>query len=87
MEPPVGSKAEIHDSFTIVLVDKHINAEVAEDSIMDFTDSIEDALDDDPTIGGLVARSYVVNREKQKVFDGDYSMVAVRVTLLTHRRE
>jgi hypothetical protein len=87
MEAPVGSKAEIRDSFLIVVVDKHINADVAEDSIMDFADSVEATLDDSPTIGGLVARSYVVNREKQKVFDADYSMVAVRVTLQTHRRE
>ena len=87
MEAPVGSKAMIRDTFLIVVVDKHINADVAEDSAMDFADSIEAALDDSPTIGDLVARSYVVNREKQKVFDADYSMVAVRVTLQTHRRE
>lgn len=87
MEAPVGSKAEIRDSFLVVVIDKHINADVAEDSIMDFADAIETALDDSPTIGDLVARSYVVNREKQKVFDADYSMVAVRVTLQTHRRE
>lgn len=87
MEPPVGSKAEIRDSFLIVVVDKDINAEHAEDSIMDFAESIEAGLDDSPTIGDLVARSYVVNRAKQKVFDADYSMVAVQVTLQTHRRE
>lgn len=87
MAPPVGSKAEIRDSFFVVVVDKHIDAERAEDSVMDFADSIEAALDDSPTVGGLVARSYVVNREKQKLFDGDYSMVACRIILQTHRRE
>lgn len=88
MEAPVGSKAEIHDSFYVVIVDKHIVAENAEDSVMDFADSVEAALDDSPTIGDLVARSYVVNREKQKVFlEGDYSMVACRITLATRRRE
>jgi hypothetical protein len=88
MQAPVGSKAEIRDSFVVVIVDKHIDAEKAEDSVMDFAESIEAALDDSPTIGGLVAASYVVNREKQKVFlEGDYSMVAVRITLATRRRE
>ena len=87
MEPPVGSKAEIRDSFFIVVVDKHIEAEKAEDSIMDFADSVEAALDDSPTIGGLVAYSWVVNREKQKVFLDDYSVCALRITLSTRRRE
>ena len=87
MEPPVGEKAEIRDAFFVVVVDKHVNAEEAEDSAMDFAESIEAVLDDSPSIDGLVARSYVINREKQKLFDGDYSMVALRVTLQTHRRE
>lgn len=87
MEAPVGSKAEIRDSFFVVVVDKHIEADRAEDSVMDFADSVEASLDDSPTIGGLVARSYVVNREKQKLFDGDYSVCALRITLQTHRRE
>ena len=69
-------------------VDKHIEADKAEDSVMDFAESIEAALDDSPTLGGLVAASYVVNREKQKVFlEGDYSMIALRITLSTRRRE
>ncbi|HLE74924.1 MAG TPA: hypothetical protein VI864_02640 [Candidatus Bathyarchaeia archaeon] len=88
MEPPVGSKAEIRDNFFVVVVDKHVDAEKAEDSVMDFADSVEAALDDSPTIGGLVAYSWVVNREKQKVFlEGDYSMIALRITLSTRRRE
>jgi len=87
MAPPVGAKAEIRDTFYIAIVDKHINAEKAEDSIAEFANSVEAALDDDPTIGGLVAASWVVNREKQKVFDADYSVCAVRLTLSTRRRE
>jgi hypothetical protein len=87
MNAPVGSIAEIKDLFYIVVVDKHIESDRAEDSIMDFAESIEAVLDDSPTIGGLVSRSYVVNREKQKVFDADYSVCACRITLQTHRRE
>jgi len=88
MEPPVGAKALIQDNFYVVVVDKHIDAEKAENSIMEFCDSVEAALDDSPTIGDLVAASWVANREKQKVFiEGDYSMCVVRLTLSTRRRE
>jgi hypothetical protein len=87
MEPPVGSKAEVKDVFLIVVVDKHIEADRAEDSVMDFAESVEAVLDNDGTVGGLVGRSYVTNREKQKLFDGDYSVCACRITFQTHRRE
>jgi len=88
-EAPVGSKAELKDIFFVAIVDKHINVEKAEDSVMDFVESVEAALDDDPTIGGLVAASYVVNREKVKWFEkeSDYSFRAVGLTLYTRRRE
>lgn len=87
MEPPVGAKQLIRDNFYVVVVDKHIEADKAEDSIMDFADSVEAVLDNDPTINNLVATSYVTNREKQKLFEGDYSIVALRITLSTRRRE
>jgi len=87
-DPPVGAKAQIFDRFYVVVVDKHIDAEKAEDSILEFCDSVEAALDDDSSIGGLVAASWVSNREKQKNFiEGDYSMCAIRLTLSTRRRE
>jgi len=87
MEPPVGAKAQIRDIFYIVIVDRHVDAEKAENSIMEFASSVEAALDDDPSIGGLVAASWVINREKQKLFESDYSIVAVRLTFATRRRE
>jgi len=87
MEPPVGAKAQIRDNFYIVIVDKHIEAEKAENSIMDFAESVEAALDDSPALGNLVAYSYVSNREKEKMFLGDYSICALRITLSTRRRE
>ncbi len=87
MSPPVGAKAEVKDNFFVVVVDKHINPEEAEDSIMDFTESVETVLDDSPSLNGTVATSYIINREKEKLFEGDYSIVAVRITLSTRRRE
>ena len=87
MEAPVGSKAEIKDKFYVVVMDKHIDAEYAENSIMEFANSVEAALDDSPTLYGSVARSFVINREKEKQFQRDYSMIAIRLTLTTFRRE
>ena len=87
MGAPVGSKAEIDDQFYVVVVDKHIDAEKAEDTIMEFAQSIEAALDDYTTIGDLVARSFIINREKEKQFQRDYSIIATRLTLSTFRRE
>ena len=87
MQPPVGSRTQILDQFYIVIVEKHIDAEKAEDSVMEFVDSVEAALDDAPTIGDLVAYSWVSNREKEKQFEGDYSLIAVRLTLSTRRNE
>ena len=86
-EPPVGTKTLFKDNFFIVVIDKSVNFEAAEDSIMDFVESTRTALKADATINSLVARSYVSNREKQKHFQGDYSIIAARVTLSTFRRE
>lgn len=88
MQPStMTAKSKIEDKFYVVVLDKHVDAEEAEDSIMDFAESVEAALDDDSTIGGLLAASYVINRDKEKRFRDNYSIVAVRVTLYTRRRE
>ena len=89
VDPPVGSKAQIHDSFYVVIVDKHVEAKVAEDSILDFAETIKTALKGFPTIGDLVEGSWVSNCEKDKWFEqgSDYSFRAIRVTLTTRRRE
>ena len=85
---PVGAKAEIRDNFYVAVVDKDTDAEKAEDKIMDWAEAVEAVLDDDPSIESLVATSFVVNREKQKLFDSNMaSIVAVRLTLFTRRRE
>lgn len=83
----MGAKMKVEDRFYVVVVDKHVNEDKAEDSVLDFVNSVEAALDDDPTIGGLVATSYVINREKVKFFERDYSICAMRITLYTWRRE
>lgn len=89
MEPPVSSKKQvIRDSFSVVCVCKHVDAEKAEKEAYTLAETIEDVLDNDMSIGAKVQASWVSNREKQKLFiQNDYSIVAVRVTLSSWRRE
>lgn len=88
MKHDIGSvTAEINDKFLIAVLDKHINVDKAEDSIMDFADTIETALESSVLLGGLVIDSWIINREKQKSFENDYSVVAVKITLFTRRRK
>lgn len=81
-----SNKLHIEDNFYIVVVDRHPDPSNAEDAIMDYAESIETALASDRTLGGYVAHSHVSNREKQKQFSSDYSVVAARITLQTYRR-
>ena len=89
MEPPVTSgKQVIRDSFSIVCVCKSLDFEKAEEEALTLVETVESVLDDYPTINALVSASWVSNREKQKLFEkNDYSIVAVRVTLSSWRRE
>lgn len=88
MKHDIGSvTAEINDKFLIAVLDKHINAEKAEDSIMEYVDTIETALESSVLLGGLVNDSWIINREKQKSFENDSSVVAVKITLFTRRRK
>ncbi len=86
-EAPVGSKQLFRDAFHIVVVDKNVDAEKAEDSVESFCPSVEDVLAAAATLGDTVSQSWVSNREKEKIFLGDYSVVACRITVQSWRRE
>lgn len=88
-KPGLGTVCEVQDSFNVVIVDKHIDAVKAENSVLEFAETLDTALEGDPTIGGLVAYSYVSNRQKAKWFEekSDYSFRATALTLFTRRRE
>jgi hypothetical protein len=75
------------DRIYIVVVNKHPNCETAETDVMAYAETVESSLDADRTLDGNVAYSYVADREKQKQFSGDHSIVAVRVTLNTWRKK
>lgn len=88
MEAPITQQQIVRDSFYIAVALKHQNQDRVEDDALSCVKNIEDTLDGDPTLGGTVATSWVSNREREKFFMQDeHSVVAIRVTLSTRRRE
>jgi len=82
-----ATKKKYEDRYYVVIVDKHADEEKAEDSVVDLMKNVEATLESDPTLSGKVETSYLINREKVKFFEGDYSLVAVRLALYTRSRE
>jgi len=87
LSAPIGLSQIYEDEFFVVIVDRHPDADKAENNVETFVSKIEDALAADPSINGLVAASYVKLREKTKVFEADASLAAVRLTLWSRRKE
>lgn len=87
-EPPITQQQVVRDSFYIAVAFKHQNQDRAEDDALACVKKVEDTLASAPTLAGTVATSWVSNREKEKFFMQDeHSVVAIRVTLSTRRRE
>jgi hypothetical protein len=86
-EAPTTSKQKITETFHIVIIDKAINQDQAEDSVLQFIMATRDAMKQEPTLSGMVDYSWFSRAEKEKNFDGDYSVVAIRLTLNTRRTE
>ena len=73
------------DEFFIVIITKNADADQAESDGLSLAEKAEALLSADRKLGGAVTDSLVVLREKQKVFDGKFSVNAVRLTLQTWR--
>lgn len=58
-----------------------------ENEVIDLAEKAVAALEADKTFCGKCFDSWVSNREKQKVLQGDYDLVAVRLTIHTERLE
>jgi hypothetical protein len=71
------------DDFYIVIVTKNPDADVAESDGLVLGESVEALFSASPNLGGSVTDSMVTQREKQKVFEGKYSINAIRLTLHT----
>jgi hypothetical protein len=73
------------DDFFIVIITKNADADQAESDCLVLAEKAEALLSADRKLGGAVTDSLVTLREKQKVFDGKFSVNAVRLTLQTWR--
>jgi hypothetical protein len=70
-----------------VLVRKNVDVDINESEVIDLAEKAVAALEADKTFGGKCFDSWISNREKQKIFQGDYDLVAVRLTIHTERLE
>jgi hypothetical protein len=73
------------DEFFIVIITKNTDADQAESDGLSLPEKVEALFSADRKLGGAVTDSLVTLREKQKVFDGKFSVNAVRLTLQTWR--
>lgn len=83
----VSNKMSVEDTLFVVVVSKHPSHEQAETNVMGYVEAIESSIVSDRTLDGNVAYCYVSNREKQKQFMNDYSIVACRLTVTTKRKK
>lgn len=73
------------DEFFIVIITKNADADQAESDGLSIAEKAQALFSADRKLGGAVTDSLVTLREKQKVFDGKFSVNAVRLTLQTWR--
>lgn len=87
--PPFSLQKQISDEFQLVIVDKSLDQDKAEDSVLEFVESIQTALKTDTSLGGTVRTSWPRAGRKQKLFEAgtDYSIVAAELILTTRRKE
>ena len=78
-------RKKVVDEFFIVIITKNSDADQAESDCLVLAEKAEALLSADRKLGGAVTDSLVTLREKQKVFDGKFSVNAVRLTLQTWR--
>lgn len=86
--PKLATQAEIRDVFTITWVSRFPDEDKAEIEATDAVKAIEDLFKANPTLNGKVNAAWISRRIKDKTFDAqDYSIIAVRLTLTTRRKE
>ena len=71
--------------FEILIVDQSPSEDQAERSVMDKAERVDDVLEADVTLGGLVDYSRVTDYASESVVAGSYSIVGARVTLTAYK--
>ena len=80
----VGAR-KTFDSFEVVVVVKSGNPESAENEALNLKEAVEEAVNNDPLLSGLVSSAYVSNRESYQLNDVNDSFSAWKVTVTTWR--
>jgi len=65
----------------IFVADQSTVEDLAEKSVMNLTEKIDEVLSQNPTLDGLVDESYLTNIESESTVKGSYTIVGVRITL------
>ena len=82
-----ASDKKYEDSFFIAVIHKADNEDVAEVMTMTLIEAIEEVIEGNPTLDGLVDVAIPSMREKVKEFRGDQSLVAARLTVKSYQRK
>lgn len=82
VSPRTGVSEKVKDQLFVVIVDRHVAEDKAEDAVMDYAVSIHAVVKSDRTLNGAVTRSWLSFREKEKLFEGktDASIAGVRLS-------
>ena len=83
ISPATGSKKQHEIDYHVVVIDRHVDGVEAEESVNNLSDRVEEVLDENPTIGGLVRDSRFTREESESIIHGDYAVVGTRLTLQT----
>jgi hypothetical protein len=75
----------VTDRFHVVFVAKMISTDLAETSTMTLCEAAKVALRAAPTLAGTVKDLKIGATDKEKVFQGDWNIIAVRLTVETLR--
>ena len=81
IKPKTSVSEKIYPRIFIAVVDRNIHEGKAEDSIMDFAVKVKDAVKITPTLLGSVETSWFTDRDKEKFFEEDHSIVGVGLKL------
>jgi len=81
IEPRTAISEKHKPMIHIVVNSKHVDEDKAEDSVMDYAEKLESVIEGDRTLGGMATTCWFIFDEKSKMFEEDYSIAGIRLTL------
>ncbi len=83
ISPVTGSKKQQEIDYHVVIIDRNVDGSEAEERVNNLSDRVEEVLDGNTTLDGLVRDSRFTREESESVIHGDYAVVGSRLTLQT----